>query len=213
VTASDAVAAARRGVRRRVRRGACWALGARRGPRQRDALHRAVAGRVVLVTGASDGIGEAVARDCAAAGATVVLVARRRGRLERVRDQVVAAGGVAHVHPADLSDLDDVDRLAAEVLDAHGAVDVLVNNAGRSIRRAVTDTVVHMPLVRTAMIAPTRRYDRAPAMSPREAAALVARAIADRPAQVSLGLRPVARLLDALAPRAVPGAWVRALRR
>ena len=135
------MSAATRGVRRRVQRGAYWALGARRGPRQRHELRDAIAGRVVLVTGASDGIGEIVARDCAAAGAVVLLVARRRERLEQVRDDIIAVGGQAHVHPADLADMDDVERLAAEVLAAHGHVDVLVNNAGRSIRRAVADTV------------------------------------------------------------------------
>jgi short-subunit dehydrogenase len=71
------------------------------------------------------------------AGGEVILVSRTREKLEEVAKQVEAAGGKAHVHPADLSDLEDVDRLAAEVLETHGGVDVLVNNAGRSIRRSV----------------------------------------------------------------------------
>jgi NAD(P)-dependent dehydrogenase (short-subunit alcohol dehydrogenase family) len=50
---------------------------------------------------------------------------------------VKECGGVAHVHPADLSDLDDIERLAKEVLDEHGGIDILINNAGRSIRRSV----------------------------------------------------------------------------
>jgi short-subunit dehydrogenase len=67
----------------------------------------------------------------------VLLVSRTREKLEEVAKQVEELGGTAHVHPADLSDLEDIDRLAAEVLEAHGGVDVLVNNAGRSIRRSV----------------------------------------------------------------------------
>jgi NAD(P)-dependent dehydrogenase (short-subunit alcohol dehydrogenase family) len=97
-------------------------------------LRRAVEGRVVVVTGASSGIGEESARLVGAAGATVVLVARRREELERI---AAAIGENAHVRPCDLTDLDAIDALAAEVLDEHGGVDVLVNNAGISIRRAV----------------------------------------------------------------------------
>jgi len=67
----------------------------------------------------------------------VVLVARTREKLEELRDEVEQAGGVAHVHAADLSDMDDIDRVADEILEQHGAVDILVNNAGRSIRRSV----------------------------------------------------------------------------
>lgn len=96
-----------------------------------------IAGRTVLITGASSGIGEAAAEAFAARGAKVLLVARSRDGLEAVRDRIVAAGGEAHVHPADLSDLDDVERLITEVIDTHGGVDTLVNNAGISIRRSV----------------------------------------------------------------------------
>ena len=71
------------------------------------------------------------------AGGEVILVSRTREKLEEVAKQVEDAGGTAHVHPADLSDLEEVDRVAAEVLEQHGGVDVLVNNAGRSIRRSV----------------------------------------------------------------------------
>jgi short-subunit dehydrogenase len=71
------------------------------------------------------------------AGAEVLLVSRTREKLEEVAEKVQELGGTAHVHPADLSDLEDIDRLAKEVLDEHGRVDVLINNAGRSIRRSV----------------------------------------------------------------------------
>jgi acyl-CoA synthetase (AMP-forming)/AMP-acid ligase II/short-subunit dehydrogenase len=99
-----------------------------------------VAGRNVLVTGASEGIGEATARRLAAAGATVLLVARTVERLERVRDEIVATGGRAFVHPADLSSPDAAAALAADLVATHRRIDVVVNNAGRSIRRSVADT-------------------------------------------------------------------------
>ena len=98
-------------------------------------------GRTVLVTGASAGVGRAVARHAAARGATVLLVSRTRETLAEVRDAIVDVGGTAHVHPADLSVTDEVDQLASEVLREHGHVDVLVNNAGRSIRRSVRASV------------------------------------------------------------------------
>lgn len=96
-----------------------------------------LAGRTVLVTGASSGIGEAAALAAAGAGATVLLVARRAEDLRRVRDAVHAAGGRAHVHVCDLTDLEQVDALVVQALAEHGAVDYLVNNAGRSIRRSL----------------------------------------------------------------------------
>ena len=102
----------------------------------RRALEAAVAGRTVLVTGASSGIGEASARRLGAAGAHVVLVARREPELRRVVADIRAGGGRATAHPADLADVADVERLLAE-LAGLGAVDVLVNNAGKSIRRPV----------------------------------------------------------------------------
>src|SRR3954451_19659998 len=96
-----------------------------------------IKGKKVLITGASSGIGLETALQIGEAGAEVLLVSRTREKLEEVAEQVRESGGTAHVHPADLSDLDDIDRLAKEVLDEHGAVDVLINNAGRSIRRSV----------------------------------------------------------------------------
>src|SRR3954454_7868807 len=96
-----------------------------------------IKGKKILITGASSGIGLETALKAGEAGAEVLLVSRTREKLEEVAEQVRESGGTAHVHPADLSDLDDIDRLAKEVLDEHGAVDVLINNAGRSIRRSV----------------------------------------------------------------------------
>jgi NAD(P)-dependent dehydrogenase (short-subunit alcohol dehydrogenase family) len=100
-------------------------------------LSAAVRGKVVLITGASSGIGKATAVKVADAGATVLLVARSVEKLEETKREIEAAGGVAHIHRCDMSDMDDVARMAEEVLAYHGRVDVLVNNAGRSIRRSV----------------------------------------------------------------------------
>ena len=100
-------------------------------------LEGAVRDKVVLVTGASSGIGEATARRVAAAGGTVILVARGADRLEEIAAEITAEGGKAEAEPGDLSDLEDIDRLAKSVLERHGRVDVLVNNAGRSIRRSL----------------------------------------------------------------------------
>jgi short-subunit dehydrogenase len=100
-------------------------------------LTDAVRGRVVMVTGASSGIGRDTALRVGVAGGTVVLVARNLDALEAVREDVEAAGGTAFVHPCDMSDLDAIEKLASDVLGTHERVDVLVNNAGRSIRRSV----------------------------------------------------------------------------
>ena len=94
-------------------------------------------GRTVLVTGASSGIGEATALAAARAGATVLLVARRPHELERVRAEVEQAGGRAASYVCDLTDAPAVDALVERLLADHGAVDYLVNNAGRSIRRSL----------------------------------------------------------------------------
>jgi NAD(P)-dependent dehydrogenase (short-subunit alcohol dehydrogenase family) len=100
-------------------------------------LSGAIGGKVVLITGASSGIGRAAAVKCGEAGADVLLVARSPEKLEETRAEIEEAGGAAHIHQCDLSDLEDVERMAKEILEEHGRVDVLVNNAGRSIRRSV----------------------------------------------------------------------------
>ena len=100
-------------------------------------LATAIKGKRVLVTGASSGIGLQTAVAIGAAGGEVILVSRTREKLEAVAEQVREAGGTAHVHPADLSDIEDIERMAEEVISEHGGVDVLINNAGRSIRRSV----------------------------------------------------------------------------
>ncbi len=100
-------------------------------------LSGAIGGKAVMITGASSGIGKAAAIKCAAAGATVLLVARTPEKLEETKAEIEEAGGQAHIHRADLSDLDDLERMASEVLAEYGQVDILVNNAGRSIRRSI----------------------------------------------------------------------------
>jgi NAD(P)-dependent dehydrogenase (short-subunit alcohol dehydrogenase family) len=246
-------------------------------------LSAAVRGKVVLITGASSGIGKATAVKVADAGATVLLVARSVEKLEETKHEIEQAGGVAHIHRCDMADMDDVERMAEEVLTYHGQVDILVNNAGRSIRRSVglsyerfhdyertiqlnylgavrlilallpsmrarksghvinissigtqTNpprfsayvaskaaldafsrviaseviddgvhmTTIHMPLVRTPMIAPTRMYDVFPAISPEEAAEMIAGAMIHQPKKVATRLGTFGELLYAVAPKA-----------
>jgi NAD(P)-dependent dehydrogenase (short-subunit alcohol dehydrogenase family) len=101
------------------------------------ALRQRVEGRVVLITGASSGIGELAARRLAAAGATVLMTARSEDKLQALANELRAAGGKAQVYAGNLAVMEDCDRVCAEVLRDHGRVDILVNNAGRSIRRSV----------------------------------------------------------------------------
>ncbi len=96
-------------------------------------------GKVVMVTGASSGIGEAAARQLAGEGATVLLVARNAEALGRIAAEINATegSGGAGAYPCDLNDLGAIDELCDLVLAKFSVVDVLVNNAGRSIRRSV----------------------------------------------------------------------------
>jgi NAD(P)-dependent dehydrogenase (short-subunit alcohol dehydrogenase family) len=253
---------------------------ARRGGTLRDA----VTGRRVLITGASSGIGRAAARKIAAAGGIPLLVARDTERLEQTRAEIVAAGGTAFVYKADLSDMEDIDRLLERVFEDQPAIDALVNNAGRSIRRSialsyerfhdfertmqlnyfgavrlilgviphmrerhsghivnvstigvqanpprfsayvaskaaldaftrvvasevlgdgVTFTTIHMPLVRTPMIEPTKMYRAFPAITPDEAADMICEALRSRPKQLGTRLGTTSEVLHALSPKAV----------
>lgn len=105
-----------------------------------ERLTAAVRDKVILVTGSSYGIGEATARRLAAAGATVLLVARTEDQLRLVAEDIRSDGGTAFVYPANLADPAAVEELARTVLAEHGRVDVLVSNAGKSIRRSIADT-------------------------------------------------------------------------
>ncbi|HKG65760.1 MAG TPA: SDR family oxidoreductase [Solirubrobacteraceae bacterium] len=244
----------------------------------------AVNGRTVVITGASSGIGRAAALKIAAAGGVPILVARSRDKLEEVQQEIESRGGTAHVYTADLSDNESIDAAVEQILSDHAAVDMLVNNAGRSIRRSVmlsvdrfhdyertvklnylgtiklilallphmkerkfghivnvssigvqtnpprfsayvaskaaldaftrvvssetigdniTFTTIHMPLVRTPMIAPTKIYDSFPTISPDEAADLICEAIRAKPKQINTRLGTFGEVLYALAPKAV----------
>ena len=100
-------------------------------------LDGAVSGKTVLITGASSGIGRATALKIGEAGGTLLLVARTREKLEELAAEIEDRGGTAYAQPCNLTDMDDIDRMADEVLAQHGAVDILINNAGKSIRRSV----------------------------------------------------------------------------
>ncbi|HVR05525.1 MAG TPA: SDR family oxidoreductase [Solirubrobacteraceae bacterium] len=247
-------------------------------------LAQAIAGKRVLITGASSGIGRAAALKVAGAGAIPLLVARNVERLEEVRAEIVAAGGLAYVYAADVSDMEEIERLIERVRDDHRHVDMLVNNAGRSIRRSialsyerfhdfertmqinyfgaikliigllpqmrargqghvvnvssigvqtnpprfsayvaskaaldaftrvvasevigdgVTFTTIHMPLVRTPMIAPTKLYDAFPTITPEEAAEMICEALRTRPKHMGTSLGTAGEVAYALAPTAV----------
>ena len=86
--------------------------------------------KVVLITGASSGIGEATARTLAAAGGTVILGARRIDRLQELARQIEHAGGVVRVSSLDVTRRDDMEAFAECALDEFGRIDVIVNNAG-----------------------------------------------------------------------------------
>lgn len=111
-----------------------------------------LAGRIVLITGASSGIGEHTAYAAARAGATVLLVARRIDELERVAEAVLALGGRVATYSCDLTDLEAIDALVEQVLADHGTVHHLVNNAGRSIRRPLEDNERFHDVERTMAI-------------------------------------------------------------
>lgn len=104
---------------------------------EEESLRRAVEGKVVLVTGASFGIGSALARRLGRAGARVLMVARSQTELESLRQAITAEGGKAWVYPLDLRKPEETDAVAERILSEHHGVDVVVHNAGKSIRRSL----------------------------------------------------------------------------
>lgn len=241
-------------------------------------------GRRVVITGASSGIGRATALKVAEAGGVPLLVARRQHELEEVRAEIEAAGGHAYIYPCDLTDGESVDKMVAQMLAEQPSVDMLVNNAGRSIRRSVqlsydrmhdyeramainyfgavrlilallphmverrfghvvnvssigvqgiaprfsayvaskaaldyfskivatethgagiTFTTVHMPLVRTPMIRPTKIYDAFPTKSPEQAAEMVMEALLKRPKHIGTPTGYLIQAAYAVAPGVV----------
>ncbi|RZQ63522.1 SDR family oxidoreductase [Amycolatopsis suaedae] len=238
-------------------------------------------GRRVIITGASSGIGRATALKVAAEGGVPLLVARRQHELEEVRDEIIAAGGHAAVYPADLTDEESVHKAVDAMIAEHGRIDMLVNNAGRSIRRSIrlsydrfhdyeramainyfgavrlilavlphmserkfghivnvssigvqgiaprfsayaaskaaldyfariaatethgdgiTFTTIHMPLVRTPMIRPTKIYDAFPTKSPEQAADMVVKALKKRPKHIGTPIGQAIGLAYTLTP-------------
>ncbi|GAA3821987.1 SDR family oxidoreductase [Nocardioides panacisoli] len=250
----------------------------------RDAKTRkALAGKHVVITGASSGIGKVTALKVAQAGGIPVLVARGKDKLEDTKTTIELRGGKAYVFPCDLSDLTAIDRLCEELSRELPTVDFVVNNAGRSIRRSlklsqdrfhdfertmqlnyfgairliiglmpkmreqhgghivnissigvqtspprfsayvaskaaldawsnvvasevvgngITFTNIHMPLVRTPMIAPTKIYDKFPTISPAQAADTVIRAMVEKPHEINTALGNVGAIAHTVAPKA-----------
>jgi NAD(P)-dependent dehydrogenase (short-subunit alcohol dehydrogenase family) len=244
----------------------------------------AVNGRTVVITGASSGIGRAAALKIAAAGGIPLLVARSADKLEEVKSEIERAGGTAYSYTCDLSDYDQIENLLERLFADHASIDMLVNNAGRSIRRSValsydrfhdfertvglnylgpvklmlgllphmrekgsghvvnissigvqtnpprfsayvasksaldawtrvvssetigdgvSFTTIHMPLVKTPMIAPTKIYDSFPTITPDQAADLICEAIRAKPKQINTRLGTFGEVAYALAPKAV----------
>lgn len=135
--AASARAIPARGISVHKVRRALRLAGMRPLPRRASRTPIDLAGKRILLTGASSGIGEAAAAQLAGYGATVILVARRAQLLTAVADRIVARGGDAIAMPANLADLDAVDELVRDA----GPVDILINNAARSIRRPLLDSL------------------------------------------------------------------------
>ncbi len=89
-----------------------------------------IEGKVVVITGASSGLGEATARMLSTQGATVVLGARRADRIQTLADELTANGGKALAIPTDVTDSDQVQKLVDAAVQTYGRVDVMINNAG-----------------------------------------------------------------------------------
>ena len=102
-------------------------------------MEKQLENQVAIVTGAARGIGEAIARRLASMGATTVLTARDRSRLEQVKAAIEQEGGIASVVPCDLTSPEAIRALGENVAEAHGRCDILVNNAGIGVS--------HRPLI------------------------------------------------------------------
>ncbi|HLH04851.1 MAG TPA: SDR family NAD(P)-dependent oxidoreductase [Bryobacteraceae bacterium] len=96
-------------------------------------------GKIALITGASKGLGRAMAHSLAQAGARIALVSRDREKLEAVRSEIANRGGSAEVFTADVRDENQVARLASEVEERLGRAQILINNAGINIRKNLVD--------------------------------------------------------------------------
>jgi short-subunit dehydrogenase len=107
----------------------------------RSKLQQRLAGKTVLITGASYGIGECLAQSLAATKARLLLVARTEEKLLEVKERVEASGGRADVFACDLTKPAEVQALLQKLAQLPQGIDVLVNNAGKSIRRSIFDSL------------------------------------------------------------------------
>jgi NAD(P)-dependent dehydrogenase (short-subunit alcohol dehydrogenase family) len=247
-------------------------------------LAGAIRGKKVVITGGSSGIGYATAMRIADAGAIPILVARSQDKLDEVQKEIEENGGEAHTYSVDLSSTDAIEGFVEQLLKDHDRIDMLVNNAGRSIRRGVmtsldrfhdyertmqlnyygaiklitgllphwkenggghvvnvssigaqtypprfaayvaskaaldgwtacassevvgfgvTFTTVHMQLVRTPMIAPTKIYDAFPTITPDEAADIICEGLRSKPKEINTRIGTAGEVLHALMPKAM----------
>lgn len=107
----------------------------------RAKLHQRLAGKTVLITGASYGIGECLAESLAETGVYLLLVARTTEKLLEVKKRVEARGGRADIFPCDLTNAAQVQTLLEQLHQLPGGIDIVVNNAGKSIRRSIFDSL------------------------------------------------------------------------
>ena len=97
--------------------------------------------KTVLVTGASFGIGECLAYKLADTGAHLILVARTEEKLSWIKNDIEQRGGIVSIFPTDLSKQDEVQKLTVFLLQLPGGIDIVINNAGKSIRRSIKDSL------------------------------------------------------------------------
>jgi len=102
-------------------------------------MEKKLAGRIALITGASKGLGKAMALALAGAGAKLALVSRNQEQLNAVAKEAQADGGEAKVFVADVTREDQVARVEREVMAAYGGVQILINNAGINVRKTITE--------------------------------------------------------------------------
>ena len=107
----------------------------------KKAIAKTVKDKNILITGASSGIGERTAHLLSECGAHVILLARTEEKLKAVQEAIEQNGGKASYYPCDLTDMDDIEKTTAKIIADFDHIDVLVNNAGRSIRRSVHESV------------------------------------------------------------------------
>lgn len=108
---------------------------------QRLRLKQIVQGKNILITGASSGIGLATAKMLASVGARVILLARSEDKLQQAQAEIIADGGQASYYICDMNDMSSIDAVSQQILAEGSQIDILINNAGRSIRRAVHESL------------------------------------------------------------------------